>query len=81
MLNFAESFLIMVFGVLPEADTENNIIDLVDSAFATITPLLQNLNLIFPISTLFSILLLVIFTEVSFFLLGLIMRAAGFFRG
>ena len=81
MLDFAESFLIMIFGVLPEADTENNVIELVDNAFATISPLLQNLNLIFPITTLFSILLLVIFVELSIFLLGLIMKGAGFFRG
>jgi len=81
MLNFAESFLIMVFGVLPEADPNNAIIPIVDNAFNTISPLLQNLNLIFPITTLFSILLLVIFIELSMFLLGLIKSAAGFFRG
>lgn len=81
MLNFAESFLIMVFSVLPEADPENNIIPIVNNAFNTISPLLQNLNLIFPISTLFSILTLTIFIELSIFLLCLIMKGAGFFRG
>ncbi|MBL7058659.1 hypothetical protein ISS03_04945 [Patescibacteria group bacterium] len=80
MLNFAESFLIMVFSVLPEADLNNDVIPMVDSAFNTISPLLQNLNLIFPISTLFSIMLLIIFVELSIFLLGLIMKGAGFFR-
>lgn len=81
MLNFAESFLIMVFGILPEAEADSSVIAMVDSAFAKISPLLQNLNLIFPISTLFSILTLVIFVELSIFLLGLIREAAGFFRG
>ncbi len=81
MLNFAESFLIMVFGVLPEADPNNAVIPIVNNAFNLISPLLQNLNLIFPITTLFSILLLVIFIELSMFLLGLIKDAAGFFRG
>ena len=81
MLNFAESFLIMVFGVLPNADPDNNVIPMVNNAFDTISPLLQNLNIIFPISTLFSILMLIIFVELSIFLLGLVMKAAGFFRG
>ena len=81
MLNFAESFLIMVFSVLPEADPDNSVIPMVNSAFDTISPLLQNLNIIFPITTLFSILMLIIFVELSIFLLGLVMKAAGFFRG
>jgi len=81
MLNFAESFLIMVFGVLPEADPDNAIIPIVDNAFNLISPLLQNLNLIFPITALFSILLLVIFIELSIFLFSLIKQGAGFFRG
>ena len=81
MLNFAESFLIMVFSVLPEADPDNNVIPMVNNAFDTISPLLQNLNIIFPITILFSILMLIIFVELSIFLLGLVMKAAGFFRG
>ena len=44
MLNFAESFLIMVFGVLPEADPNNAVIPIVNNAFNLISPLLQNLN-------------------------------------
>ena len=71
----------MVFGVLPNADPDNNVIPMVNNAFDTISPLLQNLNIIFPISTLFSILMLIIFVELSIFLLGLVMKAAGFFRG
>ncbi len=80
MLNFAESFLIMVFSVLPEADPENSIIPIVNNAFDMISPLLQNLNLIFPITTLFSILSLVLFIELSLLLLGLIKQGASLFR-
>ena len=71
----------MVFSVLPEADPDNSVIPMVNNAFDTISPLLQNLNIIFPITTLFSILMLIIFVELSIFLLGLVMKAAGFFRG
>jgi len=81
MLNFVETILIKIFSILPDADPENNIIASVNSAFASVKPTFYKLNLIFPVSTLFKILMIVIFIELTLLLIKLIMKVAVFFRG
>jgi len=81
MLNFIEKILIAIFSVLPNASPDNTVIQAVESSMNNIKPALYNLNLIFPISTLFKILMLAIFIEVTLFLISLVMKVAMMFRG
>jgi len=81
MLNFVETILIKIFSILPDADPENIIIASVNSAFVSVKPTFYKLNLIFPVSTLFKILMIVIFIELTLLLIKLIMKVAVFFRG
>jgi len=81
MLNFVETILIKIFSILPNADPENNVITAVNSAFATTEPTFHKINLIFPISALFKILMIVIFIELTLLLIRLIMKVAVLFRG
>ncbi len=81
MLDFVEKILIKIFSILPDATTESTTILAVNNAFETLKPALYNLNLIFPISTLFKILMIVIFVELTLFLIKLTMKVAVFFRG
>lgn len=81
MLNFVETILIKIFSILPDADPGNTIVQSVNSAFASIKPTFYKLNLIFPVSTLFKVLLIVIFIELTLLLIRLIIKVAVFFRG
>jgi len=81
MLNFIETILIKIFSLLPDADPNNNIITSVDNAFNQVHPTFYKLDLIFPISSLFTILMLVIFIELTLFLIKLIMKVGVFFIG
>lgn len=81
MLDFIEKILVAVFSILPDANPDNTVIQAVDNSMNYISPAMYNLNLIFPISTLFQVLMLVIFVELTLFLIGLVMKVAMMFRG
>ncbi len=81
MLNFIETILIKIFSILPNADPENTAIVAVSNAFEKVKPTIHSLNLIFPISTLFKVLLFVLFIELTLFLIKLIMKVGVLFRG
>lgn len=81
MLDFIEKILIAVFSILPDANPDNSVLQMVESSMNSIKPALYNLNLIFPISTLFKILMLAIFVEVTLMLISLVMKVAMMFRG
>lgn len=81
MLNFIEKILIAIFSLLPDADPDNNVLAMVASAIETVKPAFYNIDLIFPILTLFKILMLAIFVEATIFLITLVIKVAVFFRG
>lgn len=80
MLNFIETILIKIFGLLPEADIDNAVITAVNNAFEVVNPTFAKLDLIFPVFVLFKILLLVLFVEMTLFLFMMTMRVATFFK-
>lgn len=80
MLDFIQTILIKVFSLLPDADPNSSVIAAVNSAFATITPTIAKIDLIFPVYSLFKILLLVLFVELTVFLFTLILKIAEFFK-
>lgn len=80
MFDFIQSILIKVISLLPDADANSTVILAVNSAFVTITPTLAKIDLIFPIFTLFKILLSVLFVEIAIFLFTLILKIAEFFK-
>jgi hypothetical protein len=80
MLDFIQSILIKVIGLLPDADANSTVILAVNSAFATVTPTLARIDLIFPIFTLFKILLSALFVEITIFLFTLILKIGEFFK-
>jgi len=81
MLNFIETILVKIFSLLPDADPNNVVIATVNNAFTQVHPTFYKLNLIFPITTLFTILMLVIFIELTLLLIKMIMKVGIFFRG
>ena len=80
MLEFIETILVKVFSLLPDADPNNSVISSVNGAFATITPTIAKINLIFPVYTLFKILLMVLFVELSIFLITLVLKMIASFK-
>lgn len=80
MLDFLETILVKVFSLLPNADPNNSVIASVNSAFNTVTPTIGKLNLIFPVYTLFKILLMVLFVELSIFLITLVLKMISSFK-
>lgn len=80
MLDFIETILIKIFGLLPDADPSNSVITAVNNAFGVINPTFAKVDLIFPIFVLFKILLLVLFVEMTLFLFTLVMKVATFFK-
>lgn len=80
MFNFIETILIKVFSLLPDADPSSTVITAVTSAFATLTPTFAKLDLVFPIYTLFQILLIVLAMEMTLFLFMLVFKVATFFK-
>ncbi len=81
MMDFIETILVKIFSLLPDADPNNSVVTTVTTAFTDVHPTFYKLNLIFPISTLFAILLLVIFVELSLLLIKMVMKVGIFFRG
>ena len=81
MLNFIETILIKIFSILPDASPDNTIIESVNSAIILIKPTFYKLNILFPVSALFKILMIVIFIELTLLLVRLVMKVAVFFRG
>ncbi len=80
MFDFIETILVKVFSLLPDANVDNSVIIAVNNAFATITPTLGKMDLIFPIFTLFKIMLLVLFVEMTLFLITLVLKMVTFFK-
>lgn len=80
MLDIIETILVKVFSLLPDADPNNTVIASVNSAFNTVTPTFAKLNLIFPVYTLFKILLMVLFVELSIFLITLVLKMVSSFK-
>ncbi len=80
MLDFIQTILIKVFSLLPDANPNDSVIMAVNNAIATITPTFARIDLIFPIYSLFKILLLVLFVELTIFLFTLILKVATFFK-
>lgn len=80
MLNFVENILITIFSILPDADTNNSVITSVNGAFTTVSGLLYKINLIFPIYSLFKILLIVLFIEMTIFLISIVFNVAKLFK-
>ena len=80
MLDFIQTILVKVFSLLPNANPNDSVLIAVNSAFATVTPTFAKIDLIFPIFTLFEILLLVLFIELKLFIITLILKVAMFFK-
>ncbi len=74
MLNLIETLLVKVFSLLPEAGSSSSVITAVNNAFATMIPTFAKIDLIFPIFALFKILLLVLFVEMTLFLITLVLK-------
>jgi flagellar biogenesis protein FliO len=81
MLDFVETILIKIFSLLPDANPENNVIASVNSAFNNAQTTFHKINLIFPVSTLFKVLMIVLFIELTLLLMKLILKAGVLFRG
>jgi hypothetical protein len=56
------------------------VITAVNNAFAVMNPTFAKINLIFPIHTLFKILLMVLFVEMTLFLITLVLKMVTFFK-
>lgn len=80
MLDFIQTILVKILSLLPDADPNNTVLLAVNSAFATITPTFSKLDLIFPVFTLFRILLSVLFVELTIFLFTLVLKIAELFK-
>ena len=80
MLDFIETILIKIFGLLPDADPNNTVITAVNNAFSVINPTFAKIDLVFPIFVLFKIMLLVLFVEMTLFLFMLVMKVATLFK-
>ena len=81
MLDFIEKILIAIFSLLPNGNPDSNVLTMVESSIETVKPAFYNIDLIFPILTLFKILMLAIFIELTIFMISLIIKVAVFFRG
>ena len=80
MLDFVETILVKVFSLLPNADIDSSVIVAVNNAFLTISPTFSKIDLIFPIFVLFKIFLLVLFIEMTLFLITLVLKMVTFFK-
>jgi hypothetical protein len=80
MLDFVETILVKIFSLLPNSSANSAVLNSVNSAFALLTPAVAKIDLIFPIFVLFKIMLLVLFIELTLFLLSLVFKVAGFFK-
>lgn len=80
MFDFVETIIVKIISLLPDADPNNSVISAVNNAFATMIPTFSQIDLIFPIFTLFKVLLLVMFVEMTIFLFTFILQIATFFK-
>lgn len=80
MLDLVETILVKVFSLLPNSSPNSAVINSVNSAFALLTPAVAKIDLIFPIFVLFKIMLLILFIELSLFLLSLVFKVVNFFK-
>jgi len=80
MLDIIETILIKIFGLLPDANPDSTVLVAVNNAFATVTPLIAKIDLIFPVVTLFKILLAVFIIEMTLLLITLVLKVASFIR-
>ena len=80
MFTFVETIIVKIISLLPDADPNNSVISAVNNAFATMIPTFSQIDLIFPIFTLFKVLLLVMFVEMTIFLFTFILQIATFFK-
>lgn len=80
MFDFIQSLIIKIISILPDGDPNDPVITAVNSAFATLSPQFAKLDLVFPINTLFKILLLVLFVEMTIFLFTFILKGVDFFK-
>lgn len=80
MFDLIETILVKIFSLLPNANSDNSVIASVNSAFAVITPTIGKINLIFPVYTLFKILLMVLFVEMTIFLITLVIKMVASFK-
>jgi len=80
MFDFIETILVKVFSLLPDANPDNSVITAVNNAFSITNPTFAKINLIFPIHTLFKVLLMVLFVEMTLFLITLVLKMVTFFK-
>lgn len=80
MLDTIETIMIKVFDLLPNANTDSSVLIAVNNAFATITPTIAKIDLIFPVVTLFKILLAVFIIEMTLLIITLIMKLVSLIR-
>jgi hypothetical protein len=80
MFDFIETILVKVFSLLPDASPDNAVLTTVNNAFATMAPTFGKIDLIFPIFALFKVLLLVLFVEMTLFLITLVLKMVTFFK-
>jgi len=80
MLNLIETILVKVFSLLPEGDSGSSVILAVNNAFSIMNPTFAKIDLIFPIFALFKILLVVLFVEMTLFLITLVFKFVTFIK-
>lgn len=74
MLDIIQTLLVKMFSLLPDANPNDLVITSVNNAFATLTPTFAKIDLIFPIYSLFKILLIVLFIEMTLFIVTLVIK-------
>jgi len=80
MMDIIETILIKIFNLLPDANPDSEVLIAVNNAFAVITPIIAKIDLIFPVVTLFKILLAVFIIEMTLLLITLVLKIVTFIR-
>ena len=80
MMDIIETILIKIFNLLPDANQDSEVLIAVSNAFAIITPTIAKIDLIFPVVTLFKILLAVFIIEMTLLLITLVLKIVTFIR-
>ncbi|PJC01198.1 MAG: hypothetical protein CO073_04135 [Candidatus Komeilibacteria bacterium CG_4_9_14_0_8_um_filter_36_9] len=79
-MDIIETILIKIFNLLPDANPDSEVLIAVSNAFAIITPTIAKIDLIFPVVTLFKILLAVFIIEMTLLLITLVLKIVTFIR-
>ena len=79
-MDIIETILIKIFNLLPDANPDSEVLIAVNNAFAVITPIIAKIDLIFPVVTLFKILLAVFIIEMTLLLITLVLKIVTFIR-